>query len=1167
MSKNINITNCYNSYIKIPFQSGIIYLYVYIYNADTQQNYLIDTRNITKDDTYKILLFNGKYWNKIKLDGEIDCSIYKFISVNFDFKIQQNYQIHYEFYNDQNNKIYENDYEQYFGEKPQSVDLFQNISIPQLIYTDQPLLSWQHSTDFDEDDIEYELQLYVLDHYALVENQNNSQQSTIFFQNSSTTPIYVDLNIPQNNIDRQTYCITKQLQQDNGFTISDQLVYKWRTRAKDSYGQYSQWSDFSYFKKINLLFNKASICKRIIQQNVLYQNIYIIHNVPDICFQATVKNKLYSTLNQEAYVYYDDNDQYLYFIAHIARQKRSVTTLFNSIHIIPPIDDLNMKIMISKKGNKELFQSVNILQPSDLILYFTCSVAIMLYQQATVRGYTDIYNSIDVFCFTDPLYNTLDIWDRFANEDDDLNNTIFVRYPYIEPLVINFYDSNDNRIITDNRINVYDQNGNVIYPYDSNGVNINVYPYVEDYPNQAITIYDKDGIPITVYNQYGQILTVYSDSNMIPNWQPIGTYIARYTSYANVNYLYNISTDSTTPIYSTSYNTLNVYANTTGQWKVTVNAYSGSTALFQFPRTQVLYVNISPNAVQPPFYIDGLLMTNSNSIVNAQPTFLFYPVPNTIDSDIIKYNIQISKNSDFTDLVIDDYVEQSSEMISYTIPQQKILTVEGIYYFRIGNCDYDIRNKIKSVVYSEMRQFLYNYLSTELTQKILIGYSDWKPIGFTADLRGYKDINNYIQISKWFSQDINNQIVLYKEYFQVDTNPFQITVRSVSDVNNEVLITQNHLTITNKIMLQYYYHHFPITQTYIEDGEIKERILLDVPPSHYLYNKCKIYLLNTANLPQSQQGQYTITGYARVQSWKYSDTNIGSILIMNRMNLQDRQCLKMQCRIWNMDNLPYSCDFYHAVTISNWIPDNIRQYLRNTLTIYYPSPPNVIITSNIEQRVWQTNRYATFYFSLSGQSVYPILYYRYIIDRHPNTIPTVTNGQNSTNGVVARFDLADLDSKMSGIVYVHARSVNIKGVYSEQTTHYCVYYNNKIDTPIPISVNGQYVGGNQCPVVSYTYNVILTWSRVFDAIDIGDIVTYDLQIADNVNFTNIAFSANNIYGQTYVIPPKTLAPNKYYWKVRAFDGNEYSDWSILAMLYINKAPEAPTRLSVVNYVR
>lgn len=237
---NINVANCYNTYIKVLNTNSVVYLYVYIHDYKNSTNIEIDTRNLTKQLTYKILLFNGKVWKRIGVDGKINTSIYKFIAVNYQL---QHYDIHYEFYDEQNNLIFQDDYSVVPSSNQMITQLQQKICFPQLIYTNQPLLSWNHSIDLDQDDITYELQLYLEDRYEL----------TLYPNINKDIPIYYVADIEKNNEERQTYKITQQIQQQNNFYIRDNCIFKWRTRAKDSFGQYSQWSDFSYFKKINIL--------------------------------------------------------------------------------------------------------------------------------------------------------------------------------------------------------------------------------------------------------------------------------------------------------------------------------------------------------------------------------------------------------------------------------------------------------------------------------------------------------------------------------------------------------------------------------------------------------------------------------------------------------------------------------------------------------------------------------------------------------------------------------------------------------------------------------------------------------------------------------------------------------------------------------------------------
>lgn len=67
--------------------------------------------------------------------------------------------------------------------------------------------------------------------------------------------------------------------------------------------------------------------------------------------------------------------------------------------------------------------------------------------------------------------------------------------------------------------------------------------------------------------------------------------------------------------------------------------------------------------------------------------------------------------------------------------------------------------------------------------------------------------------------------------------------------------------------------------------------------------------------------------------------------------------------------------------------------------------------------------------------------------------------------------------------------------------------------------------------------VQLKWDNLAEA------VSYDLQIARDSNFTTLFFSNSNIIEDYF--NATALLPGEYYWKVRYFDGKNYSNWSAI----------------------
>jgi len=69
-------------------------------------------------------------------------------------------------------------------------------------------------------------------------------------------------------------------------------------------------------------------------------------------------------------------------------------------------------------------------------------------------------------------------------------------------------------------------------------------------------------------------------------------------------------------------------------------------------------------------------------------------------------------------------------------------------------------------------------------------------------------------------------------------------------------------------------------------------------------------------------------------------------------------------------------------------------------------------------------------------------------------------------------------------------------------------------------------------------DVLLDWDAVTG---VSPVILYEVQLADNMNFTNpVTFVPTDL---TALSMSGLLFGGDYYWRVRAYDGNEVSGWS------------------------
>lgn len=1127
---------------------GYAYLRVVVFDYDNNVLKTIDTSQYNWD-RYSILVFDYFNWKKIQKNGLVDLDEINCIAVIFDFAICSCY-IQYQFLNQNKQMIFSYRKNHYIAPK-QNLQLKQCISIPQLITRqtfvinnqktqEQYVLCWERSKD--KDNIVYEIQIF--------DQENNILYSDVI----------------ENNYFNVTFL------QNNGI-LQKQSIYKYRVRSKDQI-DCSQWSQFYYFKIINCLYQSILIQNRSNLQ--LFSSIYLLPTVQDLKFSIRVQPRFSSIVGQSVFIKPLLNSQLSFGVVIKQQQIRHSSNLFQSLYVDDSKYRLKMNLIIAKKCFQQLFQSLYV-KDDNYKLDFNTKVDLTLIQKLWCNG---VYQNsmpiqaIQLYYSFAPLNQSIVIQRRFSNiYNDVIYQQLEIGKLKYNPIQLKFFDSNNIQIAIDNRINAYNQYGQKITVFDQNGIPIVLYPYVDGKKNQLLIKYDENKNTIyqysyneqlieipyifdingnviqKLYDINGNLIQVYNQNNRVDSLLPHGRYRIQYTSYSNgyITYLYNIGLQQELiPNISNKLSYVDFNANYTGRWNFVVRAIKNGENIHEYDSKQYFIINKKPLAVTSSIYIDGQLMNNTNIINNSNPTFSFYGVRND-DVDLLRYSIQISKTDVFNQLLVDQEILYSSERIQQTLLPKNYLIDEGYYYLRIATYDYQLTNDIyqrKTASFSTVYRFLYNHYQMQLFGKLQRVNVSWYLLGQRLQLRGWQQFYQKINVCKFLDgTQFQNKLYLYKNKVVDNEIPHSVIIRGYTDqFQQKLLLTQNHATLYQGIVIYMDYSH-------LEEDKI--------PQNHYLYGQCIVYKHRFGQSNDSIEEVY-LPGINLIHRYQKSTFN-SKIIVQRRF---DSIQLVLGCRVWNVFHYPYEKQLKGVVSIANII--HPIAWLYQQIQVIYPPPPSAVIVSNLPKEEWQNNYNAQFVFSVIEDTNISILGYYYVVDRNANTIPTLSNS-NFSNGDL-RIDLRDIgDGKITGKVYVHVRAINSKMVLSQDTAHYGVFYNNRVQPPIPISVNNNLVNSGQVPVIRFNYSIYFYWTLIIDAVDVIDSITYDLQISTDSNFNQLVLDYSKIVGNYYNVPPKSLNAGKYYWRVRAYDGNQYSDWSFISAIYINKAPQSPTKLSVKNY--
>lgn len=232
--------------------------------------------------------------------------------------------------------------------------------------------------------------------------------------------------------------------------------------------------------------------------------------------------------------------------------------------------------------------------------------------------------------------------------------------------------------------------------------------------------------------------------------------------------------------------------------------------------------------------------------------------------------------------------------------------------------------------------------------------------------------------------------------------------------------------------------------------------------------------------------------------------------------------------------------------------------------------PNV--TSNLPYDVWQTHSLANFYWNViyacardNEIQMVPVDGYYWKLSKDELSVADYT--WDFTTGNTTSVNLSTVPPYGTGRWVFHVAAATSTGI--GPVGRYIVKYNHQpqVQQPFFMFINGL-DSLNASPHVAYKPPTphILTWSAFSDP-DPADVLTYDVEIGKVFDFSVNPFSHEvpvetkllNLPTPTGILA-ETLVPGSHYWRIRAYDGNEYSDWSPIGSFRINFPTDKPTEL-------
>ena len=222
------------------------------------------------------------------------------------------------------------------------------------------------------------------------------------------------------------------------------------------------------------------------------------------------------------------------------------------------------------------------------------------------------------------------------------------------------------------------------------------------------------------------------------------------------------------------------------------------------------------------------------------------------------------------------------------------------------------------------------------------------------------------------------------------------------------------------------------------------------------------------------------------------------------------------------------------------------------------------LQASLPEKTWQTGSSVTFKWDEPTTKSSPVERYHYSFSRTQATTPSL-----SWSSTVDRELTLNLTS--SGVWYFAVAAKNTAGSLGPATV-YQIWYNHAPSAPgaIQMTISGHDTILNRPHVACHPVPAhVLAWSAAID-IDAADgpLLRYEIQIATRSDFgvdpqnatTSIVRDYQNIAGTTFNwndLPESGI----YFWRIRANDAKQSSDWSGVGSFRINAPPGRPEGLT------
>ena len=255
---------------------------------------------------------------------------------------------------------------------------------------------------------------------------------------------------------------------------------------------------------------------------------------------------------------------------------------------------------------------------------------------------------------------------------------------------------------------------------------------------------------------------------------------------------------------------------------------------------------------------------------------------------------------------------------------------------------------------------------------------------------------------------------------------------------------------------------------------------------------------------------------------------------------------------------------YRILSFDSDYDSKSKLYCKMNIDNYPPAP---IVTSDVGND-WQDSYIVNLTWTVPQTRVNVVAFEYVVLQNRVEDFSDLDIPFLRTNRYNVTINLKSYND--DGIYYFYIRSIAANGNTSSPT-EYMFKYNNIPSIPsFPMLINDLECINNS-PLISKSEYNVFSWKKSTH-VD-SDVVKYQLQISESSNFSSIIVDVNDISDITEsdmvsvdIKYNYSDENNIFYWRVRAYDMYQYSDYGYIGKFKCNTKPGVPTNLRAENEV-